>query len=339
VPVAEKVILRHRYVFLAGETMKAARFILITGLFIAAVLVLLVFTKVRPEQGRHNGTAQVLTKRDVSVAHTSKENNGKAPATLNSRSGRSLSEHVAFANPASKIDISPSKNLPVAQDKPRLNLPVGQKAEALFASEGKPDLPVSQRHQSIAPAGATDETKSDSMESNPAGIDIGRVYLNNPEVHGQNGQLLPSPEKVLASKAKSILENYKDRNAEGVITSEEEEGDDYETKPGEQGLKDDTGLDSANTGEHTETVTTFTDVASTVEMLAEQSTSDNPADAKSRTAQLLAALADGNPVDVRLQAIYLLADVAPDEVGKFLNDKEDIIRCEAERIVGIIPQD
>lgn len=92
-------------------------------------------------------------------------------------------------------------------------------------------------------------------------------------------------------------------------------------------------------GEHTETVTTFTDVASTVEMLANQNTSDKAVDPELQANQLLAALAENNPVDVRLQAIYLLADVAPDQVEKFLDDKEDIIRCEAERIVGILPKD
>jgi hypothetical protein len=304
--------------------MKAARFIPIIGLLVAVVSCLLVFTKVRPEQARQNGAAQVLTKRDVSVAQASKENKGNAPETPNSRPGRSLSEPVTFANPASKIGMSPSQDLPVAQDKPNLNLPVGQKAKTLPASEDKPDLSVSQGYQSIASVGATDETKSDSMESNPAGIDISWSFLNNPEVYGQNGELLPSPEKVLASKAKSILENYKDRNAEGVIISEEVVG---ENQSG-----------SADTESFVEVVTS---VEGTVAMLAEQSTSDtdNPADTKSQTDRLLAALADSNPVDVRLQAIYLLADVAPDQTKKFLNDKEDVIRCEAERIAGILPQD
>lgn len=331
--MAEKVILRHRYIFLAGEIMKAARFILITGLVITTVLALLIFTGIRLEQRKQNGGAQVLTKRNAVVAHTSKENNGNVPAALNSRTGMSLSESIAHASPVSKIDISPSKDLLVAQDKPRLDLPVSQKAEALFASEDKPGLPVSQRHQSIAPAGATDETKSDSMESNPAGIDIGWSYFNNPEVHGQNGQLLPSPEKVLASKAKSILENYKDRNTEGVIISEEEEIDSSETASGGNSLNDGVGLDT------TGSVAVVTGTGTTVEMLAEQSTSDNPADTKSQIDRLLAALADSNPVDVRLEAIYLLADVAPDQAKKFLDDKEDVIRCEAERIAGIIPQD
>ena len=83
--------------------MKAARFILITGLLIAAVLALLVFAKVRYEQGRQNSTAQVSKKRDVVVAHASKENNGKAPATLNSRPGRPQSEPVANTNPVSRV--------------------------------------------------------------------------------------------------------------------------------------------------------------------------------------------------------------------------------------------
>jgi hypothetical protein len=304
--------------------MKAARFIPVIGLLVAVVSCLLVFTKVRPEQARQNGPAQVLTKRDVVVAQASKENNGNAPETLDSHPDRPLSdEAVAFANPASGIGISPSQDLPVAEDKPNLNLPVGQKAEALSASEDKSDLPVSQNHQSAAPVDATDETKSNSMESNPAGIDISWVYLNNPEIYGQNGEMLPSPEKVLASKAKSILENYKDRNAEGVIVSEELVG---ENQSG-----------SADTESSVKVVTGV----ETVEMLAEQSTSDtdNPADAKLQTDRLLAALADSNPVDVRLQAIYLLADVAPDQTKKFLNDKEDVIRCEAERIAGILPQD
>jgi hypothetical protein len=303
--------------------MKATRFIL-ACLFVAGAFSLFALTKVRPEQGEQNGAAQVLTERNVSVAQASKENNGNAPETLDSRPDRSLSdEAVAFANPASKIGMSPSQDLPVAEDKPNLNLPVGQKAEALPASQDKPDLSLSQGHKSIAPVGATDETKSDSVESNPAGIDIGWVYLDNPEVYGQNGELLPSPEKVLASKAQSILENYKDRNAKGVIISEEVEG---ETQSG-----------PSDTESPAEVVTGV----ETVEMLAEQSTSDtdNPADTKSQTDRLLAALADSNPVDVRLQAIYLLADVAPDQTKKFLNDKEDLIRCEAERIAGILPQD
>lgn len=318
--------------------MKAARFILITGLLITAVLALLVFTKVRPEQGRHNGTAQVSTKRDVSVVHTSKENKSNVPATLNNRPGRPLSEPVAFANPATKIGISSSKDLPVAQDKPNLNLPVDQKAEAMFTSEGKSGLPVSQKDKSIAPAGATDEVKPDSIESNPPDIDIiAMSYLNNPEVYGQNGQLLPSPEKVLASKAKSILENYKDRNAEGIIISEEEEIDSSEMSSG-QSSNDGVGSDSADMAGPAAVVA---DTVITVESLAEQhaSASDNPADTKSQTDRLLAALAEGNPVDVRLQAIYLLEDVAPDQVKKFLNDKEDLVRSEAERIVGIIPSD
>jgi len=300
--------------------MKAARFVPVIGLLVAVVSSLLVFTKVRSEQARQNGPA--LTKRDVSVAQASKEKNGNVPETRNTRPGRPLSEPVAVANPASGIGVSPSRELPVAWDKPNLNLPVGQRADNLSVSEDKPDLSVSQNQQSITPVDATDETKSDSMESNHTGIDISRVYLNNPEVYGQNGELLPSPEKVLASKAKSILENYKDRNAEGVIISEEVVG---ENQSG-----------SADTESSVEVVT---GVEGTVAMLAEQSASDDAADAKSQTDRLLAALADDNPVDVRLQAIYLLGDVAPDQAKKFLNDKEDVIRCEAERIAGILPQD
>jgi len=323
--------------------MKAARFILITGLLITTVLALLVFTGVWPEQTGQNSKV----KSNVFVANVPDNNHtddvsimlkehfgNNSSETLSSRPDTPPAD-IAVAH-ASK-DMSPSKGLPVAENKPNLNLPVGQRAEALSASEDKPDLPVSQGPQSIAPVGAADETKLDSMISNPVGI--GGSYFNNPEVYGQNGELLPSPEKVLASKAKSILENYKDRNAEGVIVSEEIVGDDSEAMSSEQSLKDNTGLDSANTGEHTEAVTTSTDVASTVEMLAEQNTSDNAADTKAQTDRLLAALAEGNPVDVRLEAIYLLADVAPDQAKKFLNDKEDVIRCEAERIVGILPVD
>jgi hypothetical protein len=317
--------------------MKATRLILIC-LLVAGVFSLFALTKVLPKRGGQNDKVQALsthhiTKSDVSVAQASKGHDGNAPKTLDGRPDRPLSdEAVAFANPASKIGMIPSKDLPVAEDKPNLNLPVGQKAEALSASEEKPDLPVSQRYQSVAPVGATDETKSDSMGSNPVGI--GGSYFNNLEVYGQDGELLPSPEKVLARKAQSILENYKDRKAEGVIISEEVVGDDS-TSSGHS-LNDGVGPDSADMTGFT---TKVTDTESTVETLAEQNTSDDAADAKSQTDRLLAALADGNPVDVRLQAIYLLADVAPDQVKKFLDDKEDIIRCEAERIVGILPVD
>ena len=322
--------------------MKAARFIiLITGLLITTVLALLVFTGVWPGQTGQNSKV----KSNVFVANVPDNNHtddvsimlkehfgNNSSETLSSRPDTPPAD-IAVAH-ASK-DMSPSKGLPVADNKPDLSLPVGQRAEALSASQDKPDLPVSQGFQSIAPVGATDKTKSDSMESNPAGIDIGGSYFNNPEVYGQNGELLPSPEKVLASKAKSILENYKDRNAEGVIISEEVV-DGSETTSNGNSSNDGVGPDSADM---TGPATVVTGTATTVEMLANQNTSDNPADTKSQTDRLLAALADGNPVDVRLQAIYLLADVAPDQVEKFLNDKEDVIRCEAERIVGILPVD
>jgi hypothetical protein len=340
VPVAEKVILRHRYIFLAGETMKAARFILITGLVIATVLALLVFTGVWPGQTGQNSKV----KSNVFVANVPDNNHTDDVSImlkehLGNNSSETLSSHpdtppadIAVAH-ASK-DMSPSKGLPVAQDKPNLNLPVGQRAEALSAFQDKPDLPVSQGQQSIASVGAADETKLDSMISNPVGI--GGSYFNNPEVYGQNGELLPSPEKVLASKAKSILQNHKDRNAEGVIISEEVVGDD--STSGGQSLNDGVGPASADM---TGPAAVVTGTGTTVESLAEQSTSDtdNPADTKAQTDRLLAALAEGNPVDVRLEAIYLLADVAPDQAKKFLNDKEDVIRCEAERIAGIIPHD
>jgi len=323
--------------------MKAGQFILIAGLLVTAMLALLVFTEVWPEQARQDGGTLTLTKNDVFVVDSPDGHNDDTSTTFNGRPSddtpETLSSHpgmppagpaVVFANPAPKTDISPFEDLPVSDGKP--GLLVGQKANDLPVSDGKPNLPVSRRHRSMGPVGATDET-----EPNPVGIDGSR--FNSPEVYGQNGEVLPSPEEVLARKAQSILRNYKDRKAEAVIISEEVVGDDYETKLSEQSLKDDTGPDSANTGEHTETVATVTDVASTVEMLANQNTSDKAVDSELQVNQLLAALAESNPVEVRLQAIYLLADVAPDLVGKFLDDKEDIIRCEAERIVGILPQD
>jgi hypothetical protein len=48
---------------------------------------------------------------------------------------------------------------------------------------------------------------------------------------------------------------------------------------------------------------------------------------------------ENNSLAVRLQAIYLLADIEPGLVENFLNDKDDLIRNEAERIAGILPQD
>ncbi len=318
--------------------MKTARFILITVAIIATVLALLVFTGVWPEQTGQNSKA----KSDVFVANVSDDNHaGDVSITLDEHLGNDSSETLsnnADTPPAETAvaDASPASDLPVARDKPGLNLPVSQKGEAMFASEGRPDLPGSQSQQSVASADATDKTKSDSVKLDSAGIDIGLLYLNNPEVRGQNGELLPSPEKVLASKAQSILENYKDRNVEGVIISEEEEIDGPETTSSGQSSDDGVGSDSADM---TGSATVVTDTETTVESLAEQSDSDNAADTKSQTDRLLAALAEGNPVDVRLQAIYLLADVAPDQTKKFLNDKEDVIRCEAERIAGIIPQD
>lgn len=298
--------------------MKTVWFFLVICLLVAVATSLLVFVKVMPEQQGQDSGTQISTKREVVAAHALEENNGNATETLDSRPDGVLSEGpVALANPASKTVTSPPQDSPVAEDKPGLNLPVGQKAENLSVSEEKPDLSVSRKQ--VDAVAATDGKKSNAAGSNPAGINGMSFY--GPEAYGQNGELLPSPEDVLVRKAQSILENYKDRKAEGVIISEEVVGEN------QSGTAD------------TESPAEVVAGVATVETLAEQSTSDNAADVKPQTDRLLAALAEGNPADVRLQAIYLLADVAPDQVKKFLNDKDDLVRCEAERIVGVLPTD
>jgi hypothetical protein len=82
-----------------------------------------------------------------------------------------------------------------------------------------------------------------------------------------------------------------------------------------------------------------TDIESKIEMLAEQNLHDEAVDPELRVKQLLATLAEDNPPEVRLQAIYLLADIDPNLVEGFLDDREDLIRYEAERIVGILPEE
>jgi hypothetical protein len=300
--------------------MKTVWFFVIICLLIAVASSLLVLVKVMPEQEKQNGETQVSTKKDVVVAPVPEEKsvNAPAPETLDNRPEGVLSESsvpVAFANSASKTVTSPPQDSPVAEDKPGLNLSVSQKPQGLPVSGDSPDLSVSPEHQLAAPDKTADKTEPDR-------IDVDGLYAGNPAVRGQNGELLPSPEDVLARKAQSILENYKDRKAEGVIISEEVVGE-------------------AQSGSAVDIESSVEIVigVETVETLAEQNTSDNAADAKPQTDRLLAALAEGNPADVRLQAIYLLADVAPDQVRKFLNDKDDLVRCEAERIVGVLPAD
>jgi hypothetical protein len=161
------------------------------------------------------------------------------------------------------------------------------------------------------------------------------AYAGNPEVYGQDGKLLPFPEEVLAHKAQNILQN-KDREAkEAVVESEietREDGTEIELRTNSS--QENTSPGAADTKTPAEAVT------DTVEKLADQSLHDDGAvDHDLQVKQLLAALAEDNPTEVRLQAIYLLADVKPDLVEKFLDDKDDLIRCEAERIVGILPEE
>jgi hypothetical protein len=163
--------------------------------------------------------------------------------------------------------------------------------------------------RSTATAKTTDKTKSDNADG---------LYASN---RGQNGE----PEAILASKSQNNLKYYKDRTATAeVIEETESQADGSQVQ-----LITNTQQGSAVITDNTE---------NTIDSLAQQNLDEN-VDHELQVQQLLAALAESNPPEVRLQAIYLLEDTEPGQVKNFLDDKNDLIRTEAERFVGILPQD
>ncbi|MFZ0034546.1 MAG: hypothetical protein WAK60_06115 [Sedimentisphaerales bacterium] len=226
------------------------------------------------------------TKSDVLVSDNNpdRHNNGTAK-TPDSRPDTSLSKPkpAAYANPVSKTDSGPSGDL--------------------SGPDNRGNVQIGRGDRSVVPAKTIDEPESDRADSDG-------LYDNNPEVHGQNGEILPFPEEVLARKAQDILRYHGDRKADADIIEED-------------GLA------------HTEA----SDETAPEVSKAEKLTPDEAIDHDLQVKQLLAKLAEGNPTDVRLQAIYLLEDAAPKMVAKFLNDKDDVIRSEAERFAGILPKE
>lgn len=321
--------------------MKIARFILIACCFLTLVLSLFTLTRVLSERAGQDGEVQVLTKSDVFVADDPNGHNNGTSKTVNSHSIMPSSELVASANPTSQVDISLSEDLSVSNDKP--NLLADQKNQPIVTVDSTDEMesrPVviddSYTNGPEVYGQYGEELPSpDEMKLRPVVIDDS--YTDSPEVYGQYGEELPSPEILRAYKAQSILQYYSDRTAEAVIiVTEEGEADDYGAEPTMHSLSDDIGLDAADMKMFAEG---FADVESVIEMLAEQNLCDEVIDPELQINRLLVALAEDNPSEIRLQAIYLLADAAYELVEEFLDDPEDLIRYEAERLVGIFPED
>jgi hypothetical protein len=198
--------------------------------------------------------------------------------------------------------------------------------EDLSRIGGEPGLPSRQNKQT-APVDTANDATSDQIYADG-------LYADTAEIYGQDGEMLPFAEMVRARKAQDILRHYSDRKAKAVII--EAEGDDYETEPGMHNLSDDTDVDEVDMEVFTEGVD---DVESVIEALAYLNLHDDTIDPELQIDRLWAALAQDNPPEIRLQAIYLLADIDSELIEEFLDDPEDLIRYEAERLVGILPED
>jgi hypothetical protein len=243
------------------------------------------------------------------AANVAAERNDITTETLNGSP-----DSTAFSEPA--YSVSPAYNDAVmSEDLPRANIEPGLS---------------NRRDGRTAPADVADDAESDQIE-----IDAEGPYADTAEIYGQDGELLPFPEEVRARKVQDILRYCSDKKTEAVIVAAEGD-DDYETEPGVHNLNDDTGLDEVDMEMFTKDVA---DVESVIEMLAYQNLHDDAIDPQLQIDWLWAALAEDNPTEVRLQAIYLLADVDYELIEEFLDDPEDLIRYEAERLVGILPED
>jgi len=299
--------------------MKKTHFIFVGCLLVAAVLSLFALTRISSEQKGQDQNGAVQTSlthqrritggdaRTTGIPNgSSRRNNSTSAAKSNARPDRRNGPSETLKTPAGRPAAPSSKPVvgPVVSANPAPKID-GRLFENLSGLDGGLDLPVSQNDRSVAPAETAAETESDH-------IDHGS-YTDSPEVYGQDGKKLPFPEAVLARKRQDILQYH--NKTEAVIIEEHI----------------DTDTDSAPADKQT--------VAENTDNTPEnQDLSDDTVDVETRTNRLLADLAETNPVDVRLQAIYLLADVAPDRVKLFLNDREDVIRFEAQRIMGIYPE-
>ncbi len=313
--------------------MKAVRFILIICMFVFAIAFSMLTIHPFRQEDR-DITMPAAAERRATGAYTCAvdpaigQDEGIFEAENNERAADVTDE---------QNDIT-TKTLDGSPDSTPLSEPAYSASPAYNDAVTSEDLPgadiehglSNRRDGQTALADVADDAASDQIEINAEG-----AYADTAEIYGQDGEMLPFPEEVRARKAQDILRYCSDKKTEAVIIAAEGD-DDYETEPGVHNLNDDAGLDEVDMEMLTKDVA---DIESVIEMLAYRSLHDDAVDPQLQIDQLWAALAEGNPSEVRLQAIYLLADVAPDLVEEFLDDPEELIRYEAERLVGILPED
>jgi hypothetical protein len=300
--------------------MEKKRFIFIGCLLVIAAISLFAMMQVSPQRENRDSDAQTSSAHQATNNGTITGNSGR---NMNGTSGTKKDMPVS-GNPdklsndtLNKINGSGTDNSvskPTASINSQIN---SASSKNLSISDANGNLPAGQNARSTVPAEiseTTDEAKTDNAKD---------LYANNPEAQGQDGETLPDAKAVLERKAQDILKYYKDRTAKAEVIET--------VTDGENGSQQQTSTTSTDTPAAT--------ADDTVQSLAEQNLNSENIDHELQVKQILAALAESNPTEVRLQAMFMLADAEPDLVKNFLKDKDDLIRNEAERIVGILPQD
>lgn len=126
-------------------------------------------------------------------------------------------------------------------------------------------------------------------------------------VYGQYNDVLSDSDSIMKKEAKIILDVYRNRTREAEIVNDLAENE-----------------------------VNLTSEGAVIDMLALEGLKED-SDTSSKINILLSWLSPLQPAEVRLQALYLLAEVAPDLVEDYMNDNDDSIRHEAERISGHFP--
>jgi hypothetical protein len=119
-------------------------------------------------------------------------------------------------------------------------------------------------------------------------------------------------------RSRNILKNYKDRTAE----ADSVEGDEADA-----GIAGDSYAPAGADAKDPEKAEQYT-----VEQIAEIGASDSSNEEKIRIYQ--EALDPGNPLAVRIQALNLLYEIAPENISQYRNDSDESIRLEAERLLS-----
>ena len=152
-----------------------------------------------------------------------------------------------------------------------------------------------------------------------SGISVQSDLPDRSLVYGQHRDVIGESEALAQERARIIISTYKDRTAEAQIVDGDAVGKELPA----------TGVGRTD-GSDVVTIDSITDT------LAAQSTEAGD-DTGSRVDLLLGFLSSNQPQAVRLQALYLLADADESLVQNYMEDSDDLIRYEAERLAGFLP--